>query len=163
MHRALGHAVTWGLVSQNVASRVGPPPVPDKEIQILTEEQIGELLRHLQGRTLRPIVSFLLGTGARRGEALALRWKDVDLQKNTVRIERSLEQTKGSLRFKSPKTKLGRRNISISRWLAAELKSHRARQDERRLSIGVGRAPGDSLVFARWDGEPVKSGFCQRY
>jgi hypothetical protein len=68
MHRALGHAVTWGLVSQNVASRVGPPPVPDKEIQILTEEQIGELLRHLQGRTLRPIVSFLLGTGARRGK-----------------------------------------------------------------------------------------------
>lgn len=154
MHRALGHAVTWGLVSQNVASRVGPPPVPDKEIQILTEEQIGELLRHLQGRTLRPIVSFLRGTGARRGEALALRWKDVDLQKNTVRIERSLEQTKGSLRFKSPKTKLGRRNISISRWLAAELKSHRARLDERRLSLGVGRAPGNSLVFARWDGEP---------
>jgi integrase len=84
--------------------------------------------------------STLFARRARRGEALALRWKDVDLQKNIVRIERSLEQTKGSLRFKSPKTKNGRRNVSISRWLSAESKSHRARQDERRLAIGAGRA-----------------------
>jgi integrase len=153
LHRALGHAATWALVQQNVASLVSPPPVPDGEIIILTEEQIGATLHYLQGRTLRPIVSFLLGTGARRGEALALRWSDVDFQKNVVRIERSLEQTKGSLRIKSPKTKHGRRSISISPWLAAELKSHRARQDERRLALGLGRAPDDMTVFARWNGE----------
>jgi integrase len=153
LHRALGHAATWGVVSQNVASLVAPPPVPDDEIKILTEEQIGAILRHLEGRTLRPIVSFLLGTGARRGEALAVRWGDVDFQKNVVRIERSLEQTKGSLRIKSPKTKNGRRNVTISPWLAAELRSHRACQDERRLSLGAGRAPDTSPIFARWDGE----------
>ena len=153
LHRALGHAATWALVQQNVASLVSPPPVPDGEIIILTEEQIGATLHYLQGRTLRPIVSFLLGTGARRGEALAVRWSDIDFQKNVVRIERSLEQTKGSLRIKSPKTKHGRRSISISPWLAAELKSHRARQDERRLALGLGRAPDDMTVFARWNGE----------
>jgi integrase len=153
-HRALGHAVTWGLISQNVASRVAPPPVPDQEIKILTEEQIGSVLRHLHGRTLRPIVSVSLGTGARRGEVLALRWRDINFQKATIRIERSLEETKGSLRFKSPKTKHGRRTVAISRWLVAELKSHRARLDERRLSLGAGRAPEDSLVFPRWNGEP---------
>ena len=152
LHRALGHAATWGVVSQNVASLVAPPPVPDKEIEILNEDQIGTILRHLEGRTLRPIVSFLLGTGARRGEALALRWGDVDLQKNVVRIERSLEQTKGSLRIKSPKTKNGRRNVTISPWLTAELRAHRARQDERRLSLGLGRAPDDTPVFAKWNG-----------
>jgi integrase len=153
LHRALGHAATWGVVAQNVASLVAPPPVPDNEIEILTEEQIGTILRHLEGRTLRPIVSFLLGTGARRGEALALRWGDVDFQKNTVRIERSLEQTKGSIRIKSPKTKSGRRNVKISPWLAAELRAHRARQDERRLSFGLGRAPDETPVFAKWNGE----------
>jgi integrase len=153
LHRALGHAATWGVVSQNVASLVAPPPVPDNEVKILTEDQIGAILRYLEGRTLRPIVSFLLGTGARRGEALALRWSDVDLRKNVVRIERSLEQTKGSLRIKSPKTKNGRRNVTISPWLAAELRSHRARQDELRLSLGVGRGANDAPVFARWNGE----------
>jgi integrase len=153
LHRALGHAATWGVVSQNVASLVAPPPVPDKEIKILTEEQMRAILRHLDGRTLRPIVSFLLGTGARRGEALAVRWGDMNFQTNVVKIERSLEQTKGSLRIKSPKTKKGRRNVAISPWLAAELRSHRARQDERRLALGMGRAPDDAPVFARWDGE----------
>jgi integrase len=152
LHRALGHAATWGLVAQNVAALVGPPPVPHTEVTILTEEQIGTTLRHLQGRTLRPIVSFLLDTGARRGEALALRWKDLDLDRGTVRIERSLEQTKAGLRFKAPKTKNGRRNVSISPWLVAELRAHRTRQQQRRLSLGLGRAPDDSLVFARWDG-----------
>jgi integrase len=152
LHRALGHAATWGVVAQNVATLVSPPSVPEGEITILTEEQIGATLRHLEGRTLRPIVSFLLGTGARRGEALALRWKDLDLDKGMVRIERSLEQTKGGLRFKEPKTRKGRRNIAISPWLVAELRAHRTRQQERRLSLGMGRAPEDSVVFARWDG-----------
>ena len=101
---------------------------------------------------MRPIVAFLLGTGARRGEALALRWKDLDLDKGKALIERSLEQTKAGLRFKSPKTKKGRRNITIPPWLLAELRSHRTRQQEQRLKLGLGRAPDDSLVFARWDG-----------
>lgn len=152
LHRALGHAAAWGVITQNVASLVAPPPVPDEEITILTEDQIGATLRYLEGRTMRPIVSFLLGTGARRGEALAIRWKDVDLQKNVVKIERSLEQTKGLLRFKSPKTKKGRRNVTISPWLASELKALRTRQDERRLALGIGRAPEDTTVFAKWDG-----------
>jgi integrase len=76
----------------------------------------------------------------------------LDLDKAIVRIERSLEQTKSVLRFKSPKTKKGRRNVVISPWLVAELRTHRARQQERRMALGLGRAPDDSLVFARWDG-----------
>jgi integrase len=152
LHRILGHAMTWGVVTSNAAALVSPPKKPETEISILGEEQIGTVLRHLDGQSLRPIVSFLLGTGARRGEALALRWKDIDFAARVVRIERSVEQTKAGLRIKSPKTKHGRRNVSISPWLAAELKAHRVRQQEPRLALGLGRATGDDLVFARWDG-----------
>ena len=152
LHRALGHAATWGVVPQNVASVVNPPKVAETELTILTEEQIGGVLRHFDGRTIRPIVAFLLGTGCRRGEVLALRWKDVDWQASRVRIEHSVEQTKkGGLRFKSPKTKNSRRNVSISPWLLAELRAHRTRQQKRLLSVGV-RQDDSSLVFARWDG-----------
>jgi integrase len=152
-NRALGHATTWGLVGQNVAAVVEPPPASsDAEISILNEHQIRALLAHLEGRTLKPIVSFLLGSGARRGEALALRWGDVDLDRGIVRIETSVEQTGAGLRIKAPKTKHGRRNVTIPPWLVTELRTHRARQQERRLSIGIGRAPDDSFVFARWDG-----------
>jgi integrase len=154
LHRALGHAATWGLVGQNVATVVEPPPASnDAEISILNEDQIRALLEHLEGRTLKPIVSFLLSTGARRGEALALRWRDVDLDRGVVRIETSVEQTKAGLRIKAPKTKHGRRSVTIPPWLITELRTHRARQQERRLSLGMGRALDDSPVFARWDGK----------
>jgi integrase len=152
LHRALGHAALWGVVGHNVAAVVSPPSVPEAEITILSQDQIDATLRHLEGRTLRPIVTFLLGTGARRGEALALRWKDLDLEKGKVLIERSLEQTKAGLRVKSPKTRKGRRNISISASLVAELRAHRARQQELRFKLGMGRVPDDGLVFALSDG-----------
>jgi integrase len=48
-----------------------------------------------------------------RGELLALRWRDVDLDGAKLRVQRSLEQTKAGLRFKAPKTKHGRRTMLI--------------------------------------------------
>jgi hypothetical protein len=77
----------------------------------------------------------------------------VDCFRPHHRIERSLEQTKAGLRFKSPKTKHGRRNISLPPSTIAELRSHLLRQQERRLALGMGRAKSDDLIFARWDGK----------
>jgi len=152
LHRALGHAATWGVVAQNVAALVSPPRVTSTEIEVLTEQQIGKLLDYVRGRTLRPIIALALATGARRGELLALRLKDVDLAAGLVRIERSLEQIKGALHFKQPKTKNGRRTVTIPPWIVAELSSHLRMQQKRRLALGLGRASDDDLLFARWDG-----------
>ena len=109
IHRALGHAARWGVVQANVAALVDPPRVASAEIEILSADAIPAILAKLRGRTLRPIVLMALGTGARRGELLALRWQDIDLDRAVARIERSLEQTKAGLRFKEPKTRHGRR------------------------------------------------------
>ncbi|MGC1347130.1 MAG: site-specific integrase, partial [Methyloceanibacter sp.] len=53
-----------------------------------------------------------LATGMRRGELLALQWCDIDLDRATLRVERSVEETRRGLRVKPPKTKRGRRNIA---------------------------------------------------
>jgi integrase len=95
----------------------------------------------------------LLATGMRRGELLALRWRDVDLDRGRLRIEQSLEQTKAGLRFKSPKTKHGRRSISIPPSLVADLRAHRKAQQEQRMALGLGKPPADALVFATFDGK----------
>ena len=152
MHRVLRNAAAWGVVTQNVAAHVEPPSVAETEIVILSEKQIGDLLRHIEGRTLRPIIALMVATGIRRGEVLALRWQDVNLDGGFIRIECSLEQTREGLRFKAPKTKHGRRRVAIPPIMVAELKAHRVKQQERRLSLGLGRAPQNSAVFARWDG-----------
>ena len=54
-----------------------------------------------------------MGTGMRRGELLGLQWGDIDLDAATLRVERAVEETKARLRLKPPKTKRGRRNISL--------------------------------------------------
>ncbi len=125
------------------------------EIEILAPEQIKTVLDALRGRWIYPITILALATGARRGELCALRWKDVDLDAARVRVERSLEQTNAGLRFKEPKTKAGRRSISIPPAIVAELRAHWRAQQEQRLAVGAGRAPEDALVFARPDGEPI--------
>jgi integrase len=154
LKRLLGHAVTWNVIGTNVATLAKPPAVQkDDEIVILTQDQISTLLRYLDGQPLRTIISFLLGTGCRRGEALALRWADINLDKGIIRIERSVEQTKAGLRIKAPKTKAGKRNIAISPFLVTELRAHRTRQNTLRLALGLGRGPDAGTVFAQATGE----------
>jgi integrase len=132
---------------------VRPPKADDAEITILTEEQIARLLTYVKGRTLHPILTLGLATGARRGELLALRIKDFNSEKGTIRIERALEQTKGQLRLKGPKTRHGKRTVAIPPPVVAELKANIMKVQERRLLLGMGRAGRDDLLFPRWDGQ----------
>ena len=148
LHRALGHAARWDIVPTNVASLVRPPRVAATEIEIIREEQIRTVLEKLRGRALYPIVALALATGMRRGELLALRWSDVDLDGGRLRVEQSLEQTKAGLKFKSPKTKFSRRSITLPASLVAELRAHWTAQQQQRLALGLGKAAGRrSCVF----------------
>jgi integrase len=153
LHRALGHAATWGVVQGNVVSLVQPPKVDAEEVVILTKEQITRLFTSIRKRTLYPILKLALATGARRGELVALRIKDFDPEQRTIRIERSLEQTKAGLRFKPPKTKHGKRTVSLPQSIVAELRIHLNKVRERRLILGMGKPTGDDLLFPRWDGQ----------
>jgi integrase len=165
LHRALGHAVQWSLLAVNPVATIDPPKVEGTEIQILTEEQARDVLQKLRGRELYPIALLGLATGMRRGELLALRWRDVDLDGGKLRVEQSLEQTrprpgaandlsKRGLRFKPPKTKHGRRTISIPPSIVAELRAHWKAQQEMRLKLGLGKTLDEALVFPNWDGSP---------
>ena len=153
IHRALGQAKTWGLVRDNVAEIVKPPKAPDQETPMLQPAQAAALLDRLRGKPLYLLASLGLGTGMRRSEMLALRWQDIDLDAGRLTIERSLEQTTaGGVKPKSPKTRAGRRTISLPARLVTELRAHWRDQQQRRLALGIGRASDDSPVFATVDG-----------
>lgn len=154
LHRALGHAAQWDVIQTNIAGLVRAPRVASTEIEIIREEQIREVLAGLRGQTLGLMATTLLATGLRRGELLALRWADVDLDGAKLKVEQSLEQTRAGLRFKAPKTKHGRRSITLPASLVAELRAHWTAQQQQRLALGLGKAGDDALVFATWDGKP---------
>jgi integrase len=152
LHRVLQRAAESELLPRNVASVIKPPGVETEEVEILSGEQIGAVLRGLEGHTLHPIVTMALATGMRRGELLALRWSDVDLDGASLRVERSLEETKAGLRFKTPKTKHGRRTVSLPSNAVEVLRAHRREQLELRMALGQGKHEPDALVFSTVEG-----------
>ncbi len=87
---------------------------------------------------LRYVVALkmILGTGLRRGEALALRWDEVDLLRQEARVTGSLVRVDGVLRVSDTKTVRSRRVVSLSPAVVALLKAHKAAQAEERLRAG---------------------------
>ncbi len=152
LRTALAHAAAVEVVERNVVSVIKPPKPVRTEVEILNAEQIADALRRLEGHSIYPIAALAIGTGARRGEIAALRWNDLDLKGGTVRIERSLEQTKEGLRIKPPKTAAGRRTVSLPSFAVDALRDHRRQTLELRLALGIGALPGDAPVFGDFDG-----------
>ena len=90
-----------------------------------------------------------IGTGLRRGELLALRWGDVDVEAGLLTVQRAIERVDGGTRFKDPKTKRSRRTISLPRFVADRLRRHRIDQAQWFLKHRLGRTSAETLVFER--------------
>lgn len=154
--RVFGHALRQGDIKRDPCKEIDAPKVTPKEAAVLRPEEIPVMLEALRGTALYTIAVVALGTGMRRGELCALRWDTVDLEGGKLEVRQSLEQTRrAGLRFKEPKTKHGRRSISLPPSVMTCLQEHRLRQLEQRMMLGLGKPPADALVFIAPDGEPL--------
>ena len=106
LNAALNRAVEMQLLARNPAQvlRKRLPKIERVEMATLTPEQAEKLLTAIRATPLYSPVLIALATGMRRGEVLALRWRNIDLDRGIVRITSSLEQTSGGLRTKAPKS-----------------------------------------------------------
>lgn len=158
MHRLvkqmLGQAVKWQVLNRNPADAVDPPKVERKPLDTYDMAQTVEALT--LAKPYRVYIAALLAglCGLRRGEAAALRWKNVNLDAATLAVVQSAEQTKAGVRYKEPKS--GRaRNVALPAFVAEELRAWRARQAQELLRLGI-RLDGETFVCAREDGEPLQ-------
>jgi integrase len=155
LSQALDDAVRNDLVAKNVAKLQGAPRVDDTEVQVVPRERIGELIDKLRGRSMYARAITSLFTGLRRGELLAPPWADVDLDAKVWRVRAALEETKEhGVQLKAPKTKAGKRDISLPDIVVDALREHRRQQLELRMALGLGKLPDDALVFPA----PLKGG-----
>jgi len=160
LRKALADAVVRELLLRNPVSLIAPPKVDSNEVEILTSERVKTVLHALRGVEIYAHVVVLLSTGIRRGELMALQWGDVDFDKGKLRIERSLEATKArGLRLKAPKTKHGRRLISLPPLAVEVLREQRKAQLEHRLKLGIGKLLPTHYVFGDVVGEARHPGW----
>ena len=137
LHGALENAVKWNLVSRNVAKLVSLPRTERHEIQPLTPEQARKLIEVSRGTRLEAMLVVALTTGMRRGELLALRWEDVDIEHGVLQVRRTVNHVSGHGYVENgPKTKAGRRKIMLPNFTIVALKEHRLRQNKQRDDAG---------------------------
>lgn len=136
--KALGRAVQLQFVIKNVAIDVEAPKPKKVTMRALDPQETVRLLKLFEGSAWYPLVVTSVATGMRRGELLALTWKDVDLNEGCVRIRSSVEQTKGNVAIKEPKTKSSRRKIMLPAFLVDLLRRHQLEQKKLALKLGTG-------------------------
>ncbi len=155
--QALGQALKWGLVARNVAALTEAPRVERHEFQILDPDQARRFPDAVRGDRLEALYAVALALGLRQGEALGLRWQDVDLDAGALHVRVALQRrVKEAPRLVEPKTRRSRRTLPLPKEVAAHLRAHRARQLEDRLRAGqVWQGDARGLVFATAIGEPL--------
>lgn len=161
LRKVLADAHRQGLIMRNVADQVDPPRPGRTEMHVWNAEQVRTYLDTIGDDRLAALWSFMVRIGVRRGEALGLRWADVDLDAGRVQIVRTLvaisaPASRGGRRLEAsePKTKAGRRQIKLDADTVAELRAHRRRQLEERMLWGEAYVD-EGLVFTREDGTAI--------
>ena len=152
--QALNQAVKWRIVSQNEAAMSTPVPITRGRSH---DDRHASKAFHegFEGTADGSLFMLMLMTGVRRGEALGLRWEDVDLKKGVISIRQQLQRINGQLKATEVKTERSRRSIQL-----AEIDGPRVEGTEGHSaegSIGIGGVAGHGLRVHQWRWNPPGS------
>jgi integrase len=149
LRTALNQAMRWGDVPRNVAALTDSPRVEAHAITFLDAGQAGQLLAAARGDRLEALYTVALALGLRQGEALGLRWQDVDLEARQLHVRHAVQRIDHRLQLVEPKTTRSRRTITIPATVVNALREHQRRQLKEAMRIDGG------FVFAHPDGSPL--------
>lgn len=161
-------AVLNDLVLKNACAGVKLPAAKAGEPRVLTIDEQAILLNHMEKdrwQTYAPLITVMLATGLRLGEALALTWDCVDLDNRELVVEKTLVYVKdistGSFKFKfqSPKSEAGKRIIPLVKEAVDALRRQRSAQMRLRLAMGPkwkSMEEFELLAFTTSQGTPLQ-------
>jgi len=162
LRKALKQAVLDGLIRRNVCDAVKPPKVERKEMKPLDREQAKGLLEAASGDRLEAIYVLAVHTGMREGEFLGLKWEDVDLEGDLLRLRHALVREGGNAVLGDLKTPKSRRSIRLTSAATDALRGHLEWQLAEMERMGSLYQSG-GLVFATENGILINpSNLCKR-
>lgn len=159
LHKALSDAQRWGLIATNPADQVDAPRRETREPEMLSPEQASLFLQTVlkgEGGRYGTLFGFLLASGCRLGEALGLRWSDIDWEGQTVTIHRQITEVRGKPVELPPKTKSSIRVLVLPDWGVDLLRKQRTTMAQLRLRAGETWEPSERVFVSGNGGVPSR-------
>lgn len=152
INRIFKYAVLMDILDSNPFDKVIKPK--SKQVQrkgnFLTKEELKEFLKLAQTATLSyffPLVHLMSYTGLRQGEALALKWSDIDFENKKITVDKTATRIKEKQTLQTPKTKNSKRVISIDPTTLTILKSWKKDQIKIYFKNGKHFEGDDNFIF----------------
>lgn len=154
LRNALGGAIRMGYLARNPAELVSVPTPERRRVTPYTAVQVRRFLEAAGRDRLGALYATVIGLGLRQGEALGMRWTDLDLEASTLAVSGALKRVDGLLARQAPKTASSRRTLPLPDFVRDSLQRHRVRQIEERLAAGD-RWRDTGYVFTTSVGTPL--------
>lgn len=152
INRIFKYAVLMDILDSNPFDKVIKPK--SRQIQrkgnFLTKEELKEFLKLAQTTTLSyffPLVHLMAYTGLRQGEALALKWSDIDFENKKITVDKTAVRIKEKQTLQTPKTKNSKRVISIDPTTLSILKNWKKDQIKIYFKNGKHFEGDDNFIF----------------
>ncbi len=153
LKNALEQAIEWDMLHKNPANKVTLPRHQKQEMKVLSPKETEIFINALSYSKWKALFSLLLASGMRPGEALGLKWEDINFDNNRATIRRTLVRVGKGWMLEEPKTRQSRRTIPIPAGTMQDIKEHQENQAEH---IKQANTYNDqSFVFANSNGDPL--------
>lgn len=153
LRAALQDAVDEDILNRNVARQVKMPTGSIRKVKAWSEEEAARFLATASKDRLYALWAVALAIGLRRGEALGLRWADVDLTRGRVQIAQSLSRVGRELSLKEVKTESSAAGVPLPAELVSILRQHRRAQ---LADAKIAQRNELGLVFTTKNGTPLE-------
>ena len=160
INRIFKYAVLMDILDSNPFDKVIKPKSrqTQRKGNFLTKEELKEFLKLAQTATLSyffPLVHLMAYTGLRQGEALALKWSDIDFENKKITVDKTAVRIKEKQSLQTPKTKNSKRVISIDPTTLSILKNWKKDQIKIYFKNGKYFEGDENFIFTNQRGEWV--------
>lgn len=160
INRIFKYAVLMDILDSNPFDKVIKPKSKQTQRKgnFLTKEELKEFLKLAQTATLSyffPLVHLMAYTGLRQGEALALKWSDIDFEGKKITVNKTAVRIKEKQSLQTPKTKNSKRVISIDPTTISILKTWKKDQIKIYFKNGKHFEGDENFIFTNQRGDWV--------
>lgn len=161
IRESLKDAVNWQIINRNAADAIKRPKKTTPEMKVLDKDEVIKVLNALKNYSIYLIVLVDFNTGLRRGEILALTWKDIDFIKGYINVNKQLQKINNVLEITTCKSKSSVRCISIPDFLVPILLKEKEKQEKIKSIIG-NKYEDNNLVFCQKNGKAYDPDYITR-